>query len=66
MATPSNVSIPRYVGAAFVAQFSTSLAAGLLSTSMLSSDAGTVVAAVSADPARLACSASTASSTSRA
>ena len=53
MATPSNGSVPRYVGAAFVAQFSTSLAAGLLSTSMLSGDAGTVVAAVSADPARL-------------
>jgi hypothetical protein len=30
MASPSPVSIPRYVGAAFVAQFSTSLAAGLI------------------------------------
>jgi hypothetical protein len=53
MAVPSNGSVPRYVGAAFVAQFSTSLAAGLLSTSMLSGDASTVSAAVVADPGRL-------------
>jgi hypothetical protein len=53
MAALSNSSVPRYVGAAFVAQFSTSLAAGLLSTSMLSGDAGIVLAAVGADPARL-------------
>ena len=53
MATPSNGSVPHYVGAAFVAQFSTSLAAGLLSTSMLSGDAGTVVAALVDDSTRL-------------
>jgi hypothetical protein len=33
MAASSKASVPRYVGAAFVAQFVTSLAAGLLSTS---------------------------------
>lgn len=53
MAVPSQVSVPRYVGAAFVAQFSTSLAAGLLSPSMLSGDVGTVVAAIGTDTARL-------------
>lgn len=53
MAAQSNGSVPRYVGAAFVAQFSTSLTAGLLSTSMLSGDAGIVIAAVGADPTRL-------------
>ena len=46
-------SVARYVGAAFVAQFITSLAAGLLSTSLLSSDVVTVVGAIGADPARL-------------
>jgi len=53
MAVPSHGSVARYVGAAFVAQFSTSLAAGLLSASMLSGGAGQVVAAVGADPSRL-------------
>jgi hypothetical protein len=36
MAASSEASVPRYVGAAFVAQFVTSLAAGFLSTSVLS------------------------------
>jgi len=50
---PSQASIPRYVGAAFVFQFCTSLAAGLLSGSMLSSDVGTVIATAGADGSRL-------------
>ena len=52
MAASSEASVPRYVGAAFVAQFVTSLAAGLLSTSVLSGDVGNVLAA-GADVARL-------------
>ncbi len=52
-ATASEASIPRFVGAAFVAQFVTSLAAGLLSTSALSGDVGTVLADAGADPTRL-------------
>jgi hypothetical protein len=36
MAASSEASVPRYVGAAFVAQFVASLAAGFLSTSVLS------------------------------
>ena len=51
--TASEASIPRCVGAAFVAQFVTSLAAGLLSTSALSGDVGTVLAAAGSDPTRL-------------
>jgi Domain of unknown function (DUF4386) len=47
---PGAGSVARYAGAAFVAQFVTSLAAGLLSASALSGDVGTVLAA---DPTRL-------------
>jgi len=46
-------AVPRFVGAAFVAQFATSLAAGLLSTSILSGDVGQVIAAVGADTPRV-------------
>jgi len=46
-------SVPRYVGAAFVFQFCTSLAAGLLSRSMLSGDVSDVIGAAGADPVRL-------------
>ncbi len=53
MATSSEASVPRYVGAAFAAQFSTSLAAGLLSVSILSGDVGDVLATAGADPTRL-------------
>ena len=52
MATSSEASVPRYVGAAFVAQFVTSLAAGLLSTPALSGGVGNVLAA-GADATRL-------------
>jgi hypothetical protein len=48
----SDSSVPRYVGAAFVFQFCTSLAAGLLSSSMLSGDVGDVIGAASTDVAR--------------
>jgi Domain of unknown function (DUF4386) len=53
MAPSSERSVPRYVGAAFVAQFVTSLTAGLLSTSVLSGDVGDVLAAAGADATRL-------------
>ena len=53
MAASSEASVPGYVGAAFVAQFVTSLAAGLLSTSVLSGDVGNVLAAAGADATRL-------------
>jgi hypothetical protein len=52
MAISSEASVPRYVGAAFVAQFVTSLAAGLLSTPALSGGVGNVLAA-GADATRL-------------
>ena len=52
MATSSEASVPRYVGAAFVAQLVTSLAAGLLSTPALSGGVGNVLAA-DADATRL-------------
>lgn len=53
MASVSKSSVPHYVGAAFVFQFCTSLAAGLMSSSMLSGDVGDVMAAAGADAARL-------------
>ena len=53
MAVLSQGSIPRYVGVAFLAQFSTSLTAGLLSTAMLSGDVSNVVVAIGADATRL-------------
>ncbi len=53
MAAVSESSVPRYVGAAFVFQFCTSLAAGLLSRSMLSGDVSDVIGAAGADAARL-------------
>jgi Domain of unknown function (DUF4386) len=53
MATSLEASIPRFVGAAFAAQFGTSLAAGLLSASMLTGDVGDVLAAAGADATRL-------------
>lgn len=52
MAASSEASVPRYVGAALVAQFVTSLAAGLLSTPVLSGGVGNVLAA-GADATRL-------------
>jgi hypothetical protein len=53
MALSSEASVPRYAGAAFVAQFSTSLAAGLLWSSMSSGDVGEVLAAVGGDATRV-------------
>jgi hypothetical protein len=53
LATSSEASVSRYVGAAFVAQFVTSLAAGLLSISVLSGDVGSVLVAANADATRL-------------
>lgn len=53
MASVSKSSVPRYVGAAFVFQFCTSLAAGLMSSSMLSGDVSDVIAAAGADAGRL-------------
>jgi hypothetical protein len=53
MASVSKSSVPRYVGAAFVFQFCTSLAAGLMSTSLLSGDVSDVIGAAGADAARL-------------
>ena len=53
MTPSSDASVPRYVGAAFVVQFCTSLAAGLLSRSMLSGDAAHAIAAAGADALRL-------------
>ena len=53
MAASSEASVPRYAGAAFVAQFATSLAAGLLSLSVLSGEVGDVIAAADAEAARL-------------
>lgn len=49
MAVSSEMSVPRYVGAAFIAQFSTSLAAGLITKSVLSGDVGDVLSAASVD-----------------
>ena len=53
MAVSSGPPVARYVGAAFVFQFCTSLAAGLLSASTLSGDVGDVVASAGADATRL-------------
>ena len=53
MASVLKSSVPRYVGAAFVFQFCTSLAAGLMSKSMLSGDVNDVIGAAGADAARL-------------
>jgi len=53
MALSSETAVPRYVGAAFVAQFVTSIAAGVLSASMLSGDVTDVLAAAGADATRL-------------
>jgi hypothetical protein len=53
MAVSSDTPVARYVGAAFVFQFCTSLAAGLLSASMLSGDVSAVVASAGADATRL-------------
>jgi hypothetical protein len=53
MAVSSKTPVARLVGAAFVFQFCTSLAAGLLSASMLSGDVGDVVAAAGTDATRL-------------
>jgi len=53
MASLSKSSVPHYVGAAFVFQFCTSLAAGLMSSSMLSGDVRDVIGAAGADAARL-------------
>jgi len=53
MTPSSEAAVPRYVGAAFVAQFCTSLAAGLLSASMLSGSVEDVIAAAVADASRL-------------
>lgn len=53
MTALSDTTVPRYVGAAFVFQFCTSLAAGLLSRSMLSGDVGDVIGAAGTDAARL-------------
>jgi hypothetical protein len=53
MTAVSESSVPRYAGAAFVFQFCTSLAAGLLSRSLLSGDVSDVIGAASADPLRL-------------
>ena len=49
----SEASIPRYVGAAFVAQFITSFAAGLLWLSVSSGDVDDVLAAAGADATRV-------------
>lgn len=49
MAVSSEVSVPRYVGAAYISQFSTSLAAGLLTKSVLSGDVGDVLSAAGVD-----------------
>ena len=53
MASTSDTSVPRYAGAAFVAQFCTSLAAGLLVLPVLSGNIGEVIANASADASRL-------------
>lgn len=53
MVDSSEASVPRYVGAAFVAQFITSLTAGLLWISVSSGDVGDVLAAAGADATRV-------------
>ena len=53
MAASPQGSVPRYVGAAFAAQFSTSFAAGILSLSILSGDVGDVLRAADTDATRL-------------
>jgi hypothetical protein len=49
MLTPSDARIPRYLGAAFVFQFATSLSAGLLSTSILAGSITDVLMNVSSN-----------------
>jgi len=49
----SGPAVPRLVGAAFVFQFTTSLSAGLLTTSSLSGDIGTVLATTGADATKM-------------
>ncbi len=53
LASTSDVSVPRYAGAAFVAQFCTSLAAGLLVLPVLSGNISEVITAAGADASRL-------------
>ena len=53
MAASSEAAVPRYVGAAFAAQFSTSFVAGILSLSILSGDVGEVLSAAGTDATRL-------------
>ncbi|MFZ0323540.1 MAG: DUF4386 domain-containing protein [Actinomycetes bacterium] len=53
MIPSSEICVPRLVGAAFVAQFCTSLAAGVLSRSILSGDVNDVLAAAGTDATQL-------------
>lgn len=53
MASTSEASVPRYAGAAFVAQFCTSLAAGLLALPVLSGSINEVITAAGTDASRL-------------
>jgi hypothetical protein len=53
MTASSEASVPRYVGAAFLFQFCTSLVAGLLSASVLSGGVADVLTSASTDATRL-------------
>ena len=53
MLTPSDTRTPRYLGAAFVFQFATSLSAGLLSTSILAGSITDVLLNVSSNTEKM-------------